>query len=90
VGLNKRKTDNKMKMQLPIEQVESANGALLFKWRQRVTSPIGETWVEHTGPLPPTIEAAVSTLIGIAKQQAAENEELRRQVKGGRSDGESD
>jgi hypothetical protein len=76
--LNKREKDNKMKMQLPIDQVDSPNGLLLFRWRQLVSSPIGETWVEHQGQLPPTVEAAVSMVIGIAKKLTAENEELRR------------
>jgi hypothetical protein len=82
--------------QLPIDLMPSANGVLRFQWRQRVTSPVGEDWVEYDGPLPTTIEQAVATLIGITKGQAAtidrltsENEELRRQVKGGRSDGKT-
>jgi hypothetical protein len=75
------------KLQLPIDQVKSTNGIASFKWRQRVTSPIGVTWVEYEGPVPTTLEQALSSLIGIAKQQArviekltAENGELRRQM----------
>ncbi len=72
---------------LPIEQVQSANGVPSFKWRQRVTSPIGVTWVEYQGPLPSTVEQAVVKLIKIAQEQSAviakltkENEELRQSV----------
>src|SRR5262249_32461077 len=68
--------------QLPIDEVKSTNGIPSFKWRQRVTSPIGVTWVEYEGPLPTTLEQAVSSLIGIAKQQARGIEKLTAEIEG--------
>ena len=64
-------------MNLPIDLIREATPPR-FRWRQVVTNPAGGSQVvEHEGMLPPNIEGAVAALIGLAKQLAWENEELK-------------
>ena len=64
---------------LPIDVVPG-NVPPVFRWRQLVDTPVGARTVEHEGPLPPSVEVAVKSLIGVAKQLALENKELRRRL----------
>lgn len=64
-------------IELPIDVVPG-RGPPRFRWRQMVSSPVGTKWVNHEGPLPPSVEEAVAALVRLAKQQAAEIEELRK------------
>ena len=60
---------------MPIDVI--AGNPPKFRWRQTVSTPVGTRVVEHEGLIPPSLEGAVASLIGIAKQLAAENEALR-------------
>lgn len=66
---------------LPITVVPGTNPPV-FRWQQKVSTPVGQQWVEHEGSLPPTIESAVCALIGVAKQLLYDNAMLQGQVDG--------
>lgn len=63
-------------MKLPINMVPGSNPPL-FRWRQVVDTPVGKRWIENEGMLPPSVEVAVASLIGIANRLALDNEKLR-------------
>lgn len=64
-------------MDLPIDVVPNTNPPR-FRWRQLVSSPIGMHNAQHEGVLQPSVEQAVLSLIILARQQAAEIENLQR------------
>ena len=67
-----------MSLNLPIEVV--GTNPPVFRWRQVVHTPIGPKVVDHSGPVPPTIEEALVALIGITRQQQQEIIGLRKQL----------
>lgn len=68
-------------MVLPIDVVPGTNPPQ-FRWRQVVDTIAGKRVVNHEGALPPSVERAVETLIGVTKQLLMENAALQGQVKG--------
>jgi hypothetical protein len=64
---------------LPIDVLPNSSPPR-FCWRQIVDTPVGSRVIEHEGMLPPNIETAVQSLIGIAKQLALENNELKVKI----------
>ena len=60
---------------LPIEVVPGRT--LTFRWRQTVDTPVGKKVVQHEGALPPSVEQAVATLVGVAKQLFTDNMVMR-------------
>ncbi len=66
-------------MNLPIDVINNSTPPR-FRWRQVLETPIGTRILDHEGPLPPTVEMAVVGLIGIAKQLALDNEELKTRL----------
>lgn len=67
--------------QLPINMVPNTDPPV-FRWRHTVSTISGVTTQECEGQLPPSVEGAVKTLIGIAKQALMDNAGLRGQVQG--------
>lgn len=63
-------------MNLPIDLVPASRPPV-FRWRQLVNSPIGPRSVEHEGQLQASVEDAIISLIGIAKQLSKECAELK-------------
>jgi hypothetical protein len=53
--------------ELPIDVIPGSNPPK-FKWRQKVTSPIGSHELEYEGLLPPAVEYAVIELIALVKR----------------------
>ncbi len=67
-------------MNLPIDVIPNSNPPR-FRWRQIVPTPAGTKSVEYNGAqLPPSVEGAVIQLIELAKQQYADNVELRKKL----------
>jgi len=66
-------------MNLPIDVIPDTSPPR-FRWRQTVSTPLGDRVVDHEGELPSTVEEAVIILIAITKQQAQEIIGLRRIV----------
>lgn len=64
-------------MNLPIDVIPNTR-PLKFKWRQVITSAVGNKTVEYEGEMPASVERAIESLIMIAKQLALENEELKK------------
>lgn len=67
-------------MVLPIDLVPGTNPPQ-FRWRQVVDTIAGKRVVNHEGVLPPSVERAVETLVGVTKQLLMENAGLQGQVK---------
>jgi hypothetical protein len=68
-------------MNLPIDIVPNTSPPH-FRWRQIVSTPVGDRMIEHSGPLPPSMEDAVAALIGLAKRLEMENTDLKKQIQG--------
>lgn len=68
-------------VRLPIEIVPGTNPPV-FVWKQLVDTPAGRQVVNHRGSLPPTIELAVTRLVGVAKQLLMDNATLRGTIQG--------
>lgn len=66
-----------IRMNLPIDIIENSNPPR-FRWRQLVSTPSGYQTVEHEGGLPPSVEAAVTMLITMVKQQARSIDDLKQ------------
>lgn len=64
-------------MNMPIDVVPGSNPPI-FRWRQTVETVSGRTTVNHEGTLAAPVESAIVALIKLAKQLAAENDELRK------------
>lgn len=64
---------------LPISVVPNTNPPI-FRWRQMVDTLVGRQWVEHEEALPPTVERALVTLIGITKQLLYDNAALQGRI----------
>ena len=67
--------------QLPISVVPGSNPPK-FQWRQVVSTGNGKQIIEHEGCLPPTVEGALVSLIGLSRQLMMDNAGLRGQVDG--------
>ncbi len=66
-------------MFLPIDVLPNTSPPQ-FRWKQVITTPIGDRVIEHCGPLPPSMEDAITSLITLAKMLKQENAELKKQV----------
>lgn len=71
-------------IKLPIDVVPGVR-PLTFHWYQTTRSLGGKRELEHVGPLPPSVEDAVSDLIELAKKQAKEIAELKSKLAGSKS-----
>ncbi len=69
------------KMNLPITVVPGSNPPQ-FRWRQIVSTPVGNQVIDHESNMPPTIEGALVALISIAKQLMYDNAALQGEIKG--------
>ncbi len=67
-------------MKLPIDVVPDTSPPK-FRWRQVVSTPVGDRTVDYEGELPPSVEVAVALLVSIVKQLALDNADLREQIK---------
>ncbi len=66
-------------MILPIDLVPNVHPPR-FKWKQIVTTPVGNQTVAHEGRLPPAVELAVMDLIRVAHRQELEITKLQETV----------
>lgn len=66
-------------MELPID-ISPEPGPLRFRWKQLIDTAIGPRSQVCEGPLNVSAEPALAALIRIAKEQAAEIDDLRKQV----------
>lgn len=64
-------------MTLPIELVPNSRPPR-FRWKQTISTPVGDRTIDHEGTLSPTVEDALVKLIALAHQQAQEIIGLRR------------
>ena len=69
-------------MNLPIDVVPPGRlpAPPKFRWRQVVTTPNGPASVECEGSVVPSMERALVDLIGIARQLALENAQLKLEL----------
>ncbi len=63
-------------MDLPIDVVPGTDPPR-FRWKQAISTPVGDHVAHNEGPLPPPVERAVAALIALAKSLARRVEELR-------------
>ncbi len=66
-------------MQLPIDIIPNCKPPR-FKWKQVLTTPNGTRVVVYDGAVMLTLEGALVDLIELAKQQYADNVELRKKL----------
>lgn len=66
-------------IQLPIDVIPGTHPPR-FKWKQKVSTPVGTRVVDGEGPLPPSVEQAVIDLIALAIGQSDQIEQLKKQV----------
>lgn len=68
-----------MGMKLPIEYIPGTDPPR-FRWKQRITSPVGTQVIDYEGLLVPSAEQALKHLCVLADWQAREINKLKKQL----------